>query len=168
LTYQLNFRSFKLTVDKHIDLESSFLNTPDAFDQPGASETRDVTLEVNTFLEDDYAAQHKPFYDFANRHPSGASKANIVYYASVDEVFASNGYIWRMELPALYWEAADPSAKEAGAIPTSWRGRGIKGTTLVPNTGSHPTSTDLRMVSAVKDAALVAGGDADANFTASL
>lgn len=147
----LNFRSFRLTVDRHLELDPSFMNSPDTVEQPGIADVREVTGEIQSFIEQDFynRANATPYADFQAKTKS---KISIIFAANAtDFPLGVRTYALRLELPAIYWERADVSIKEGGVNDATYAFRAVSGT--FDQTGNLPdTQTgDLRALTTVKE-----------------
>lgn len=145
---QLNIRGFTLTVDRHLTFENAFANDPDTPEQPGVSETRDVTMEIRSLLEQDYASGGKPYTEFLAKTQS---KCRVVY-ASTSVVAGSQKFAIMLDFPAIIWEEAKASISEPGAPPTNFKFRAINGTFVTPATPPTGSAGDFRILSVVKTA----------------
>lgn len=143
---QFNIRGFTLTVDRHLTVENAFANDPDTIEQPGVNETRDVTMEIRSLVEQDYANANKPYSQYLNKTPS----AIRVIYATAGPAIASNQrHAIMLDLPNVVWEEAKASISEPGAPPTNFKARAILGTFINASTPPTGSAGDLRFVTTV-------------------
>jgi len=152
---QLNIRGFTLTVDRHIEFETAFATAPDTPEQPGVTETRDITMEIRSLLEQDFGGTNKPYKEFVDRTTSKCR----VQYASPNAMTGSARYVIMLDFPAVVWEEARASVSEPGAPPTNFKWRAISGTFATPATPPAAAS-DMRILTHVLSAE-----DADDEFS---
>jgi len=143
---QLNFRGFTLTVDRHLTFETAFANDPDNPEQPGVSETRDITMDIRSQVEQDYLAAGKPYREFLDKT---VSKCRAVY-ASTSVVNGSQKFAIMLDFPSVVWEEARAAISEPGAPPSNFKFRATNGTFVTPATPPTGSAGDFRMICAVK------------------
>lgn len=155
---QMNFRSWRITVDRHVEFDSTFLNDPDNLAQPGVGDIRDVTAELTGFVEQDFytrATYNTPYKEYlANTQ----NKVNLILSSAVLCGGAGKSYAMRFEFPAVVWEKADVSIKSGGPNEASYAFRALKGTLdtgsgggIVPTgpPADWTTQSDMRILGAV-------------------
>jgi hypothetical protein len=60
----LNVKGFRINVDRKLEMDSAFLNNLDDINQPGITDVREVNVELQGSLEQDYGAANKPHTEF--------------------------------------------------------------------------------------------------------
>jgi hypothetical protein len=152
----LNHRGFVLKVEKKLEMDPSFLNALATVSQPGFSDIRDVTVEINSLLEQDWAATNYPFDDYLNKRES---KLDIIY-TSGTMVVGTQPYAIRLELPSIYWETEDHGIKEMSSNPTKVTARAKVATLDATGGLTGRGSSDVAVLCTVK---VADDGDADYN-----
>ena len=153
----INFRSFRINVDRHVDFDAAFLNNLDNIDQPGITEVRDVTCEFTAFVEQSYGDAFKPATEFLAKT---ASKADILMVADATDTTkrlynsgaaAYRPYALRLEFPKVYWTRVPNSIQSGGANDATYAFTATKGS--FDQTGSLPDGLtgDFRALVSVKD-----------------
>lgn len=148
-----NIRSFRLIWDRNIDFEPNFLQDPDTPVKPGVTDTRDVTIEIGSLLEQNYGAANSPWTEFLAKTES---RLNIIY-TSTSLVQGSDPYAIRFNMPKMIWEAVENPVSAPAENPFTMRGRGVDGAVL--NSAGYDENTvdatgdpaDLRCFIAVKN-----------------
>lgn len=108
-----NTMGFTLTVDRKIELDDNYLQSLLQVTEPGIVGTREVTLEIDTDLEQDWGAAGKPWAEF---RAGTVSSATIGYDSGVTAV-SPEEYNFKLDLPAIVWTDIRPQATQAGAFP---------------------------------------------------
>jgi hypothetical protein len=138
----LNIDGYRLTYDRKLETDPAFINSPDAVDQPGASDIREVTFEINSRLEQEYGQANKP----TNEYNAGISNKT---------------YALRIEAPAVGWSTDQHSLNDPANPPTRWTATAIAG--VCDTTSALPDeTTDLRIMTVC-----LASQDADAAWNLS-
>lgn len=137
-----NWRRWSISVDRHLEFDPAFTNTPDTIDQPGVSDVREVKGELVSYVTHDRNTTNKPWPEFR----AGTSSKLQLILASATAV-GNKTYGYSMEIPLLYWEAADESIKEGGANDGTYRLVAVKGTFTGITGGS--ADGDLRAMTTV-------------------
>jgi len=122
---ELNVLGFTLTVDRKVDVSDAFLNSLSTIDKPGILDTREVTIEIDSVLEQDFAAAQKPWNEFS-ANPEIASKASIGYEADTVAA-ASTNYMLKFDMPRLRWTDVRPTLTQKGDQPFTATGRATLG-----------------------------------------
>lgn len=150
---QLNIRGFTLTADRKLTAESAFANDPDTIEQPGVVETRDVTIEIRSLVEQDYATTGTTAKPYAQYLEKKESAVRIIYAST--SVIAGTGPLQQrdailLDMPKIVWEEARASISEPGAPPSIFKGRAILGTFAAPV--GTPQTGDFRIYCVARDA----------------
>ena len=107
-----NTMGFTLTIDRKIELTDNYLQTLTTTDKPGVVGTREITLEIDTDLEQDFGAAGKPFPDFLSQTVSSVA---ISYDSGVTAV-SPDEYNFSIQIPGLVWTDVRPQATNSGAL----------------------------------------------------
>jgi len=107
-----NTMGFTLTVDRKVELSDNYLQTLTTTDKPGIVGTREVTLEIDTDLEQDFGAAGKPFADFLSQTVTSVA---ISYDSGVTAV-SPEEYNFSFQIPSLLWTDVRPQAANVGAF----------------------------------------------------
>jgi hypothetical protein len=105
-----NTMGFTLTIDRKIELTDNYLQTLTTTDKPGIVGTREVTLEIDTDLEQNYGAAGKPFVEFLAQTVTSCA---ISYDSGVTAV-SPEEYNFSFQIPGLFWTDVQPNANQAG------------------------------------------------------
>lgn len=108
-----NTMGFTVTVDRKIELDDNYLQTLNDTNKPGIQGTREVTLEIDTDLEQDFGGAGKPWAEFIAQTVSSASFA----YDSGVTAVSPEEYNFRIDLPAIVWTDVRPTLSQAGPVP---------------------------------------------------
>lgn len=142
----LNISGYRLVYDRRLEVDAAFANAPDATTQPGATDLRQVTMEINSLLEQDYYNAGKPYNEFL----AGTISKIDVYYESLIAV-GNKKYGLRIELPAVGWDVGQASLSDPANPPTRFNATAIVGnfdvTGGLPGTviGEAGTTGDMRI-----------------------
>ena len=108
-----NTMGFTLTIDRKIELDDNYLQTLLQTTEPGVVGTREVTLELDTDLEQDWGAAGKPWAEFR----AGTVSSCTIGYDSGVTAISPEEYNFKIDLPAIVWTDVRPQATQAGALP---------------------------------------------------
>lgn len=108
-----NTMGFTLTVDRKVELDDNYLQTLLQTTKPGIVGTREVTLELDTDLEQDFGVAGKPWAEF---RAGTVSSCTIGYDSGVTAV-SPEEYNFKFDLPAIVFTDVRPQATQAGALP---------------------------------------------------
>lgn len=127
----INFRGFVINVNRQLTTTPSFANNILGANQPGPTAKRDVTIDITSILEQDYAASGKPYREFRDLTDSTAR----VKLRDTVATAAGGVYSLDFDFPSITWRAGSASLSEGGDNPTSITGQAKKGTSASPGTG---------------------------------
>ena len=153
----LNVKGFRINIDRKLELDTAFLNNLDSVAQPGITDVREVTCELQGSLEQSYGDANRPHTEYLAKTNSKADimiaadesvTANLLYNSGGA---ASRPYAMRFEFPSIYWTRVPDSVQSGGANDVTYAFTAIKGT--MDSTGSLPdsVSSDFRILASVKD-----------------
>lgn len=118
-----NTMGFTLTVDKKIELTDNYLQTLTTTDKPGIVGTREITLEIDTDLEQDFNTAGKPFPDFVSKSISSV----VINYDSGVTAVSPEEYNFSFQIPAIRWTDVRPQATNSGPLQMPITGRAQMG-----------------------------------------
>jgi hypothetical protein len=169
----LGVSGFTLTCDRGIETTAGYLHQLSTLDKPGAESTRNITLDLTAFLEQDFFATNRPFEEYYN---DKTSMVGIQYVSATEATATDHMYSMRFDIPELHWADVDFGASAQGSIPFTASGRSAWGdltamdspfdsyTVATPGPDVPPGGlTDLRMLMQCD-----AGDDADLAWAAEL
>ena len=145
----LGIDSFSLTFDNKIVIDEAFITAPDTVNQPGRGETRAVTLEINSRLEQDYYGNNRPFKEYEQKT---SSKMDCLFKSAT--AVGDKTYALRLEMPLIYWDTDQHSLSSPGNPPTRWTATAVLGnfdvTSGLPGTNPGDRVGDFRILHVCK------------------
>jgi hypothetical protein len=148
----LNIKGFTLEVDRKFEVEEAFITDPDNVDKPGITGIRDITLRIDSILEQKDPVSGDPGYIYYQYLNNVASRAFILMESKTQPV-AGYGYSFAIAIPTLFWESAEAPIADGGVVNLTATGRATVGDRAWT---PHPTApdtedTDLKLYTYVSD-----------------
>ena len=152
----LNIKGFRINVDRKLEFDTAFLNNLDSRSQPGIVDVRDITIELNGTLENDYGAAGRPATEYLSKT---SSTCDIILCADIattsNRLYTAGNasyrpYAMRLEFPKTYWTRVPTNIQSGGANDLTYSVVAVKGD--FDASGSLPDAQqgDFRAIVAVK------------------
>lgn len=124
----ISFRGFVFNINRSVTQTPSFANTIDTANLPGPTSKRIVTVNITSFVQQNYAAADQPYREFVDRT---ASKVRIKL-RDTTVTDDSGVYGLDFDFPSAVWTEGDTALKEGGPVPAGYTFQAKSGTPAAP------------------------------------
>jgi len=118
-----NVSAFTIVSDRGIETPEEYLNNALSLSKPGQEVTREITVDIEGFIEQDFHAVDKPSLEHFN---DTATKLAFAYESATDAI-AGKPYTVRFDMPNMHWTKFEAPITGPGQIPLTASGRAALG-----------------------------------------